>query len=302
MNRSVFFRTKSPVGPWQRYSGALPFNVTGFQAGVVLEYDIGDGVIREITTSAFDPDAQALFNRFEIAPELERKQLISDRFIAGKATTWWSKLDALWVHAAHAPEAGRLNWLSPNFNCLPVNNPSFEVDRGYTGDGVSSYLDSQFNPAVQVPLGSKFQRDSASMGVRSNTDNQSAGSLIGFFDGTSGVSMNPRNANNGAAYRVNQGTQLTSSNGTSPSAVGMFAVTRTAANAVALYRQGGLIASGTTASNPVANGNLRLGAITDTSLRSCQFAMGWIGGGLTADEVQSIFEWFQPYRTALGIE
>lgn len=50
MSRSVFFRVKEPQGPWQRYSGNLPFSVTGFEPGTVLEYCVGDGPIREITT------------------------------------------------------------------------------------------------------------------------------------------------------------------------------------------------------------------------------------------------------------
>lgn len=51
-NRSVFFRRKSPQGPWQRFAGPLPITVSGFPAGAVLEYDIGDALIRELTTGA----------------------------------------------------------------------------------------------------------------------------------------------------------------------------------------------------------------------------------------------------------
>lgn len=246
----------------------------------------------------YDPDAQALFNRFDIEPTPERKQLISDRFVAGKATTWWTKLDALWLHAAHDEQAGRSNWLSSSFTCVRVNNPTFEIDRGFMSDGVSSYLDTQFNPF----LGStKFVRDSASFAIRSNTSNQSNTPLAGFWDGTKGTTINPRDAGDRMAGRINQSTVLNSANGASMDSIGMFLNSRMDASAFSMYRNGSPVASGSIPSTQIADGSIRLGGINDINRRICQFSMAAVGTGLTDAEAISLYNWFEVYRTALGI-
>lgn len=249
----------------------------------------------------YDPDAAALFDRFDIEPTTARKALINERFIAGKGTTWWAKLDALWVHAAHGPEAGRLNWLAPRFNCKPVNNPTFVVDRGYASDGVASYLDTQFNPAVEAPLGSKYQQDSASFGVRSNTNDSGSASIAGHWDGSKGTTILPRSGDR-AGFRVNTSTYTQTSAGVATTGMGMFVATRTSATVSRYLREGTLLTSSTAASTALVNLPLLLGGITASSLRPAEFSMGFIGAGLTDAEVLSIAEWFRPYKDALGID
>ena len=259
-----------------------------------------------VTEPQYDPDAQALFNRFEILPDEQRLNLINDRFVASKQTTWWPKLDALWVHAAHAPEAGRLNWISTKFNCLPVNDPAFVVDRGYTSDGVLSYLDSQFNIATEVAAGSKFQLNSGSIGIRSNSENSSDFPFMGAFTGGGsgvGTTLNPRRESGTMESRVNQQASAVSVDAVAGS-IGMFATSRTSASSLRSYRQGVMVFSSTQTSitSALINQNIILGGSRPAALRpSTQFSMGWIGGGLTDAEVASIYEWFQPYREALGI-
>ncbi|MEL6643264.1 MAG: hypothetical protein AAFQ79_04955 [Pseudomonadota bacterium] len=52
MARSIFYREKSPQGPWQRASGTLPLTVTGLTNDIVYEVDTGDGTLTEITPSS----------------------------------------------------------------------------------------------------------------------------------------------------------------------------------------------------------------------------------------------------------
>lgn len=250
------------------------------------------------SSAPYDPDAQALFARFEVEPEPERKRLISDRFIAGKATSWWPKLDALWVHAAHAAEAGRLNWLSSAFNCLPVNDPAFVVDRGYASDGMTSYLDTQFNPAAG---GAKFTRNSASFGLRSNTDAGLDGGIGGFIAGGQGVAIQPRDTANRYFFRINQSANTGPGSIASTTARGLFVVSRASASEAKLYVDGVAVLTSGAASVPPVNGNLRLGGVNDGSLRAAQFSMGFIGAGMTQAEVAGIRDWFEPYRIAVGV-
>ena len=54
MARSIFYRVKSPQGPWERASGDLPLTITGVVNDTVYEVDTGDGTLTEVTpTSGF---------------------------------------------------------------------------------------------------------------------------------------------------------------------------------------------------------------------------------------------------------
>lgn len=244
----------------------------------------------------YDPDAVSLFARFATQPDDTRKQLISDRFVAGKAFPFWAKLDVLHVEGAHAADAARLNWLANTYTLTPINNPTFVVDRGYAGDGSSSYLETGFNPTTAV--GAKFARDNAVLGIRSNDDISSASSLMGFF-GSSGCAVLPKDASGNQRVLVNAGTASTA--GASPTGRGMFASNRSDSASHSGYRDGNLVGSGAIASQAVSNSTVRLGSLTASNFRAGQFSMSWIGGSFTAQDHMDIFNWFEPYRTALGI-
>ena len=83
-----------------------------------------------------------------VAPDATRKGHIDTLIVALKDAGVWTKLDVLRVHAAHDAQAARLNWVSASYDATAVNSPTFTTDRGYTGDGATSYLDSGFNPAT----------------------------------------------------------------------------------------------------------------------------------------------------------
>jgi hypothetical protein len=251
----------------------------------------------------YDADAARLFTKFATDPGATRKQLISDRYVAGKQKSFWAKLDALWVHAAHGPEAGRLDWIDSfgdrRYDCLPVSSPAFIVDRGYMGDGLASYLDTQFNPATATSP--KYSLNSATLVIRSNTDNTGSGSLAGFYDGAKGTTLNPRDASNRAGARVNQAGIDFGVNDTVPNAIGMYCETRTGAAVMSVLKDGVKVLASSTASGSLASGNLRLGSISSSSFRACQFSMGALGSGFTDQEAIDLFNWFEPYRTAVGV-
>lgn len=60
MARSIFYRTKSPQGPWQRATGALPLTVNGLTNGAIYEVDTGDGAMTEVTPQSVFAEAPVL--------------------------------------------------------------------------------------------------------------------------------------------------------------------------------------------------------------------------------------------------
>lgn len=266
----------------------------------------GMGIVKFVPGYPYqNPEAAALVARFATEPDDARKALIDSQWTALKASSFLAKLDALWVHAAHGPEAARLNWLGDFYNCLPINNPTFTVDRGYMGNGSSSYLDTQFDPVTAASP--KFQRNSGSLGIRSNTENTGVGSLAGFYNTPTnrGTTINPRvsSMTSFATYRVTCDTNAVQTpNNSVMSSVGLFVANRVDPNGVRGYREGSLLVSGTQQpSFDAPSGNFRLGSINDSSFRACQFSMGFIGGGMTDQEVIDIYNWFEPYRIAVGV-
>jgi hypothetical protein len=109
---------------------------------------------------SYDSDAAAIFAAFSIAPTPARKAIINAYIVGLKADGIWPLLDLLYLMAAADSQAGTINWKSPaSFGLIGVNSPSFTADRGYTGNGTSSRLRTQYTPSVN---GVNFQKDNAS--------------------------------------------------------------------------------------------------------------------------------------------
>ena len=103
-----------------------------------------------------DIDAQAVIDAMialGFPPSDNRAGLICATVIALKACGVWLKLDRIWFSASHNEMVARINWKDP-FNLanrlIPFNgvDTGFIIDGGYIGDGVSWYLDTQFNPLI----------------------------------------------------------------------------------------------------------------------------------------------------------
>jgi hypothetical protein len=94
-----------------------------------------------LTTGTSDTDFDNLIAAASKAPADLRKGYIA-RFIGALyAASVWTKIDVMWVLAAHNEQFGRLNWKSPgSFTLTAVNSPTFTTDRGFTGVQASSTL------------------------------------------------------------------------------------------------------------------------------------------------------------------
>lgn len=127
--------------------------------------------IRAAVTSArraYSAEATTLFAAMTSQPTTARKGHIDALIVGLKADGIWPSLDVLYLLAAHDSQAARLNWRSPgNHTAIEVNSPTFQTDRGYTGDGSTSRLRTQFTPSTD---GGQYRQNSASIWVWSRTD------------------------------------------------------------------------------------------------------------------------------------
>ena len=62
-------------------------------------------------------------------------------------------MEGLWVTAAADAQAGRQNWVQDAYNLTTVKSPTFTADRGYQGNGTTSYLwTGTIDPSVPVEV------------------------------------------------------------------------------------------------------------------------------------------------------
>ena len=91
------------------------------------------------------------------------------------------EFDRLWIHGLSDSIAARTSFVNPSSTLITaVNSPTFTPSLGYQGNGVNSYLNTNFNPATQAV---KFTSSSGSMGVYVNTVSSTDGALFGQIDG-----------------------------------------------------------------------------------------------------------------------
>ena len=243
---------------------------------------------------SFESETVSLLSAMTTQPTDLRKSQINTLIVSLKAAGVWSKLGVLYVFAAAAAQAALLNWKNPSGTAaLATNSPTFTVDRGYSGDGVSAFIDTQISWSA-VP---GVSQNDAHIGAY-----VSAGNAAANFAGNSGAALLrlTRTAGGLLVTRVNDGTDTTSDS--VPATAGTHLVaSRSASGGYARYIDGTAGTASVVASTGVGTGTLvglrsggTYGAST-TSLRALH-----AGSNLTAAEVLAVRSALQTYMAAVG--
>src|SRR3569623_916049 len=122
----------------------------------------------------YSAEATALFARMSVQPDATRMGLSDACITSLMSNGVWTKLECLWMPAAHDSQAGRLNWVSSGNTISAVGSPTFTTDRGYTTNGSTSYLDTNFNPSTA----SVYALNGASVGCWCRTESAANSSLV----------------------------------------------------------------------------------------------------------------------------
>lgn len=262
-------------------------------------FDTLDGAaLPAVPPISYSAEAEALFARMSVQPDATRKGHADTLIAALKSAGVWAKLDCLYLLAAHDAQAARLNWKGALYDLSLVATPTFTTDRGYQGNGTSSYLDSGFNPSTAPsPL---YGLNSASLGVWSRTDIVQAIEYdIGFVGPPHGT-LNARSSNANAPRGSLNGSGLFNGGGTTTS-LGHFVLSRTGATASQHYQNGATVgASNSNAVSALPNSNFLVCSGGQTNPSTRQLAAAHIGGGLTGGEVSSLHSALAAYMTEVG--
>lgn len=245
--------------------------------------------------ASYDPAASALFARMSAQPDATRKALINAAILSLKTAGVWSLLDCFYMMAAADAQSSLLNWKSTSFNLLAVNAPAFTADRGYAGDGTTSYLNTQFNPATAA---GQYARDSASLGVYNRTSRAAGNTLSAAGNGNALVY--PRQGGDICNTRINDaGAGVSNANSN-----GLIVGSRVASTDRTTYRNGASIGNVVTASLAMTSQPIYLcgfnNAGTFAQGSTDQFASALIGAGLDATQNAALYAATQAYMTGVG--
>lgn len=195
-------------------------------------------------------------------PSDEQKLLQNQLLIDLKDAGVWDKLDTF----ANFATDGSSNFALIDWKRLTqytaVNSPTFTSDKGFAGNGTSSYIDANFNPSTS---GTNYTLNDASFYTYLET--QGSNALAGSMGGDNRMVIGSSSTNN----RINGGTLSSSFSFVS---AGMKSMHRTSITNVVLYNG---TTSGTRTSTstnlPATSFALRYSSTYGTS-RVSMFAMG----------------------------
>jgi hypothetical protein len=190
------------------------------------------------TFTTYYTASQAIFTAFTTPPVTARKTVINTCVGSLKTAGIWTLLDCLYFMAAADAQAALINWKNPGtFNLIAVNSPTFTADRGFTGDGATSRLRTQFTPSAN---GANFTLNDASLWVFSLTAAANAANAIGNSSVSPRSFVTPRNASNQIACSVNDGT---SSVVATASGLGLVGASRVNSTTKRAWRNGAQVGS-----------------------------------------------------------
>lgn len=200
-----------------------------------------------------------------------------------------STLDIFYWFPMQSAAGAVINAISTSFTITPINSPTFTIDRGFTGDGGTNYLDTNFNPTTATTP--KYTITSAMIGAYVLTNDTSTPGVtvdeMGLTDnGQSTFQFIIPVFTDGKAYgsvldNVNNGPQTV---GTSQ---GSWLVSGTGTT-TSFYRNGGKL-TGPNAMTPTGVGNGKYfilasdGNGTPQFFSSHQIMAAWIGGAAASD-------------------
>lgn len=219
------------VGIWNRVLSANEINL-------LYNNNIGYSISMPKVFSAYDWDADALayFAQLTPSPSVRYQKAINELVKELKAHGNWTKLDRLWIHATEAQQHAKVSLVNPASPQLTeFNSPTWTANRGYSGNGSTMYINTNFKPASS---GVTYTMNAASLGIYTRVDGISSSS---YPIGVNGAGANDRAL---IGFLPNIDYRLNSINSTSISNTGtsgFYTAVRTSSTSKSIYRNGSLI-------------------------------------------------------------
>lgn len=202
---------------------------------------LGVSLTDNVSLVGYNPAAIAIFNSFTTPATTARKNLINQTVVALINAGIWADLDVLYMLAAADSQAARINWKAPGtFTCSLVGGgPTFQADRGFTGNGSTQALDTGYTPSTQ---GVKYTQNDASAWAWDLTAAEEDGASDVGNATAPRLKLAPRGTGSTSLFRINDNTDQSNP---SSSALGFWGAQRRGATDKRTWMNGAQV--GTTA-------------------------------------------------------
>jgi hypothetical protein len=214
----------------------------------------------------------------------------------------WSKFDILRIYATQNSTTALLNLVSSSYGGTTHGTaPTLTADRGFTGDGSTSYIDTNFiPPSAPSP---NFVLNSAHISTWIVTDGTDAGQSVGDGGAPGGIAhIHPRYIDGNAYFRLNGSA---GSGGVAVAAMtGHSIANRPSSSQVLGYRNGSLILTNSDTSTSVPSNqfvDLASNGNVVGNYFSHQVAATSIGSSLSSTDVMNFYNRLRTYMTAVGV-
>lgn len=251
--------------------------------------------------SAYDADAQAIFDEFTTPADDTRKGHINTLVLALKSASAWTILDRLFVYAAADSQAALVNWKNPGTSTGTVNNaPTFTADKGYTTNGSNSDVSMNFTASTD---GVNYTQDSACFGSGSLTEGiQDATDQGADPFGSNKASLSMRGAFGGDFFagRINNGggDVIIVANTVGKA---RFAVNRSSSSSIQGYKNGSqiVIDNGINSTGLPAT-DMRVGSYGGAVYAARQYTHSFAGASMDGTKQAAFDAAIAAYLTAVG--
>lgn len=249
----------------------------------------------------YDPDAEALWATFTNQPSTAVKAAYNDVLVVPlKEANLWDKLDILHVWDTLDSQWARQNVLLRTSAASLVSSPVHTPKQGIQGDGATSYVNLNYNPADGGSW--RYIQNDAHIGLWSRTDLNGAVADIGARSGgTAAQACLLLRVSSAFSPRVNLGgAPPTPSVGNS---LGHFVGSRAGGDVLA-FKDGSSLGTTSVASSVFYNGSWYLGAVNNSGSAmlhsSRQYQASHAGSGFTLEDHQGMHAILDNWHTAIS--
>ncbi len=264
----------------------------------------GGGVIRRIIDPTLDLATIAWRNAVIAngGTVSDARLVIVNTLIVGLRTdNLFTKMDRLWLFAGENQPSALTDIIATDL-ASAVSSPTFTIDRGFAGNGTTSYIDTTFNAFAQ---GITYTQTAAHYSLWDNTNRAANFNVeMGAKDAGWGADASIYYAAFGyGVFRLNANSFPTATN---TSSNGHFIVSRDTDTTFQVYQNSNSIGSATgTDNNPASNFTVFVGGRNDNGVFSAgttdQFSMCSFGGTLSANDSLNFYNRMRTYMTAVGV-
>lgn len=259
---------------------------------------VGTSYGDQVSLTTYITEYQNVYDTFTINPDATNRALQNTMVKTLVDGGVWAKFDLFYLFSQTVDTDGEAlkNWKTiGSYNATLVNSPLFTALEGFTGDGATNYINTNYKPASN---GVNLTLTSASYGFYQRNNLQNFGN--GIVSSGNNMFLNSRSAANKIVLFINDGTTSDYSNSDSTG----FHVAARDANAKKAYRNGSLVINATVAPIALLNHDIyilcRNSSGSPANYHASQISLFFAGANLTQSDVTILTNAIETYMDANG--